>query len=246
MRIDKSYYKTYYRPLIEEFCEKMEPLKVPDIDSIPEPFLPLFGERYACAPVRIAVIGQDTRTWGDLKSFLRSADSWESTICEKRFSEFEEHAFTGWGAQRQTFWGFVMKLLADFHGQDDWGAMKKGAMSEILDSFAWANCNSIELYDSSAKSLGIEKHLWDRIRAAGKHFDKFKHHYEVLKPDVVLILHRGLDMESYFEDFNSPEKVFSDNRFEQYEIEGVNSTILHLPHPGSMNRIEKLPFSLIG
>lgn len=242
MQIDKDYYKIYYRPLIEEFCKKMEPLQVPDIDRIPEPFLPLFGERYACAPVRIAIIGQDTRKWGDLNVFLRSADCWETKICDERFSEFEEHAFTGWGVQRQTFWGFVMKLLADFHGQDDWGAMKKGAMSEVLDSFAWANCNSIELYKSSARSLKIEKNLWTQIQAAGKHFDKFKHHYEVLKPDVALILHRELDMKSYFEGFSPPERVFSDNRFEQYKIEDVKTMILHLPHPQSMNRIEKTPF----
>jgi|GEM_PF-1504563 hypothetical protein len=242
IEVSKSNLMAYYKPLVSDFQQKMKGVAIPGIERMPEPFLPLFGKSYPSAPVRIAVIGQDTKEWGDLRHFLKSPELWEKEIFNSRFNEFENHSFTGWGKQRQTFFGFVMKLLAEYHGRTNWKAMKKGAMREILDSFAWANCNAIELYSSSVKAKGVPKEFWDQVILAGRHFNKYSHLHRTLNPDVVLILHRKVNFDSYFFGFSKPKLVESIGRINQYEIEGISSKIFHLPHPQSMNRIEGTEF----
>lgn len=97
--------------------------------------------------------GQDTLGWGDLQEFLAAETQSPGAKLRQGLTYFEEHPFREWGATRQRFWGFTMMLLTALHGQEDWHRMKAGHMYEILDGFAWANCNAIELYGSTAKRL---------------------------------------------------------------------------------------------
>src|SRR4051812_14633519 len=130
-------YISYYLPLIQEFIGKTRNLPHPEIGGMPEPHLPLFGKRYRTSALRMVIVGQDTRGWGDLRDFIAKEAAQPGIRIREGLEEFRDHAFTQWGNQRQTFWGFAMMFLAALYGRENWGLMKQGRMKEILDSFAW-------------------------------------------------------------------------------------------------------------
>lgn len=81
-----------------------------------------------------------------------------------------------------------MMLIASLHGSKNWGLMKVGAMVEILNSIAWGNVNSVELFSSTPWKLGVEKGFWEAVRGAGKHLDQFEHVWQTLRPRVAIAL----------------------------------------------------------
>src|SRR6266576_4485090 len=146
MKTFEKRYINYFTPLIQDFIRDVESLAHPKIKKMPEPFFPLFGKNYETSALKLVIVGQDTRGWGDLREFIASEKANPGSNLAEGLNEFRDHEFTSWGGPRQSFWGFAMMFLAALHGQDDWGAMKQGKMTEILDSFAWGNGNAIELY----------------------------------------------------------------------------------------------------
>lgn len=229
-------YFEHYTPLVQRFVQAASGLSHPNI-KLPEPFLPLFGKGYEHSSLRLVVVGQDTLGWGDLQEFLAAETQSPGTKLRQGLTYFDEHPFRQWGATRQRFWGFTMMLLAALHGQQDWHRMKAGHMHEILDGFAWANCNAIELYGSTAKGMGASADYWNAIREAGEHFNRLRHLIDVLRPHVVLIMYRGLNRAAYFDDCEI-ETVAQRGRLTHFFLPKEKVDVIHVPHPGSMNRIE--------
>lgn len=237
MSVMDKLYLEYYTPLVQDFVREVELLPDPDIKNIPEPFLPLFGKNYESSALRMVVIGQDTNCWGDLREFIDEEKVNPSSKLVERLDTFRSHEFTKWGGPRQSFWGFSMMFLAALHGQDNWGAMKEGEMTEVLDSFAWGNGNAVELYSSTASKIGVPASYWDSVRRAGIQFNRFRHIHETLRPHVVLVMYRGINIASYFDGYG-PVIVSRDGRLTHYRLPEVGVDVFHVPHPGSMNRIE--------
>jgi len=227
----------YYKPLVKEFLNDVEKLAHPNIKGLPEPFLPLFGKSYEKSAMRLVIIGQDSKVWGDLIEFIDNERNCPGCKLEEKLSVFSTHKFRKWGRTRQHFWGFTMMLLSELHGQEEWTSMKYGKMVEILDSFAWAEANAIELYDSTARRLGASKEYWDLIRQAGERFNKFDHIVQTLKPNVAIILYRGLNPENYFEGYKY-DVVNRDGRLTHYHLSDIEVDVFHAPHPRSMNMNE--------
>ena len=232
-----EHYVEYYTPLVQSFIHEMEALDHPAIDSMPEPFFPAFGQRYEQSALRLAIIGQDTRGWGDLLKFIAAEREQPGSKLREGLDYFTAHPFTDWGPRRQSFWGFAMMFLAALHGQQDWGAMKRGAMTEILDSFAWGNGNAVELHGSSARGLGVPGDYWNKVRQAGDRFNRFRHIVETLQPHVAVLMYRGVHFPTYFEGYRY-EMVSSDGRLTHYRLPEVGVDLFHVPHPRSMNLIE--------
>lgn len=230
-------YLDYYIPLIQDFVREVEPLAHPDIKLMPQPFFPLFGKNYETSAMKLMIVGQDTAWWGDLLEFIATEKANPGENLTATLNTFRSHKFTSWGGPRQSFWGFAMMLLAALHGQDNWGAMKQGKMTEILDSFAWGNGNAVELYSSTPAKIDVPRAYWDAIRRAGERFNRFRHIHETLRPDVVVVMYRGINIPTYFEGFRT-EMVSRDGRLTHYRLPDVNVDVFHVPHPGSMNRIE--------
>ena len=234
--IDKNYIE-YYTPLIQEFVREVDSLPHPNIAAMPQPHFPLFGKNYETSALRLAIVGQDTRKWGDLRDFIVAEKANPGCMVQKDLEEFRDHAFTGWGKQRQTFWGFAMMMLAALHDHEDWGMMKQGKMQEILSSFAWAEVNAVELYGSTPSKLGVPNEYWNAVRQAGERFNRFRHLMETLHPQAAIILYRGLNPDSYFEGY-CYEVVSQEGRLTHYRLPDIGVDVIHAPHPGSMNRIE--------
>lgn len=234
-------YLAYYTPLMQEFVRELESLPHPNIAEMPEPFFPVFGKNYERSAFRLVIIGQDTRGWGDLLDFLDREKATPGISLRNGLAEFqdEEHPFTGWGNTRHHFWGFAMMLLAALHGKEQWGMMKQGAMNEVLDSFAWGNCNALELYQSSPSRMSppVPRDYWDAVRKAGARFDRLRHIEETLKPQAVIVLWRGMNPECYFEGYEYKE-ISREGRLIHYRLPEVGVDVFHAPHPQSMGRFE--------
>jgi hypothetical protein len=174
---------------------------------------------------------------GDLREFIAAERAKPVSKLIEGVNYFQDRPFTEWGPSPQRFWGFTMMLLATLHGQEDWALMKEGKMGEILDSFAWAEGNAVELYDSSAAGWGVPREYWEAVRRAGDRFNRFRHIVETLRPHAALVLYRGLNPTIYFEGYR-PEVIFKEGRLTHYRLPEVGVDVFHAPHPGSMNRIE--------
>jgi hypothetical protein len=232
-KLEKQYIE-YYKPLVRDFVEKAGSLRHPNIKLMPEPHFPLFGKDYETSALRLAIIGQDTRGWGDLRNFLATEKVSPGSQLQDGLEEFREHEFTEWGNTRQTFWGFAMMMLAAMHGQENWGLMKQGKMIEILNSFAWAECNAIELHKSTPSKLCVPWDYWNEVRQAGAHLDRFRHIVETLRPHVAIILYRGMDPATYFEGCEY-EIVSTDGRLVHFHLPESGVDVIHVPHPQNMN-----------
>ena len=233
----------YYTPLLREFLSEVQKLDHPLIDRMPEPFLPVFGSRYEQSAVRLIVLGQDTRGWGDLRGFIADGRTPTGGRLQDHFDEFESREFRMWGPTRYHFWGFVMMFLAALHGQENWGMMKHGEMSEILDSFAWGNCNAIEFYQStvaglcSANGNTVPLNYWENIRQAGARFDRFSHVLETVSPHAAVILWKGMKPQIYFEGLKY-ETVSTEDGITHYRIHPHEVDVFHSPHPNNMRFIK--------
>lgn len=237
MALMEDHYIDYYTPLVQAFVREASFLEHPDVPRLPEPFLPAFGPQYEKSALRLVIIGQDTRGWGDIRTFLQAESSDPGCKVRETIAYFAERPFTEWGAQASHFWGFAMMLIGLLHGREDWGAMKNDEFSAILDSFAWGNANAVELYGSSHATTKVARSYWDSVRKAGEPLNRFRHLAETLHPRVAVLMNRQVNFKAYFEGY-SPEERYRDGRFAQYFLPEVGVDVFHVPHPKSMNFIE--------
>ncbi len=233
MKPTRRHLVQYYTPLIQEFLQALDGVSIPKSNHLPEPFFPVFGTRYADSALRLIIIGQDTRGWGNLRKFLADSTTPSGGRIESHFDEFGTHAFTQWGGNRHTFWGFAMMFYAALHGRSDWGMMKQGAMTEILNSFAWGNINAVELHKSTVADLGVSWDKWENVRKAGAHLDRFRHIVATVKPEVAVITCSGMNPETYFEGLRF-EHVATEAGVTHYRLPDEKIDVFHCPHPGNM------------
>jgi len=228
-------YISYYKPLIQEFLRDIEFLDHPKIERMPEPHFPLFGTNYERSALRLVIVGQDTKGWGDLREYIDAETAVPGSKLRKGLKDFSDHNFLRFGPlMRQRFFGFVLKMLGALHGEDQWRLMNRGRLNAILDSFAWAEGNPIEFYNSTVRSLGVPRVYWDAVRRAGERFNEFRHLLLTLKPHVAIILSRGLNASTYFEGYRY-EVVSQDGRLTHYRLPEVDVDVIRVPHPRNMN-----------
>lgn len=187
--MDKSIKQSYieiYKPLLTEFENRVKDCSY---KGIPEPFLPLHGQLYETADVRIAFVGMETHGWGDTHDFIVDINNNIDQVMFRHFEEFDELEFRFWGSNfGNSFWDFNFKFLAAYHGIDNWKVVKSGKHEDILRSFAWGNTNSIERYHITAKKNSVEYDNWLTVKKASKKFDAASHILKILRPDIMVIL----------------------------------------------------------
>lgn len=230
-------YVDYYTPLVQDFVREASELEHPEVPGLPEPFLPAFGPQYEKSAMRLVVIGRDTRGWGDIRTFLEAERLKPGIKVRETIEYFAKKPFTEWGSRESHFWGFAMMLLGVLHGREDWGAMRHDEFSGILDSFAWGNTNAVELYGSCEPTTKVSRAYWEAVRKAGEPLNRFRHLVETMCPRVAILMNRQMNFPAYFEGY-SPEERYRDGRFVHYYLPEADVNVFHVPHPGSMNRIE--------
>ena len=181
-------YEKHYTEAVGAFLRD-----VSDINptGIPEIHLPLWGNGYETADLRIAFIGRDTRGWGDMAAFLDAARSDIKTAIFRSESEFLELPFTRWTNNFGTsFWDTVMRFLAAFYGISDWKTLKRREHDTILQKFVWANTNAVEQWGVTAAHNNADYNSWARLKTASEvHLDSFVSIRDVFQPHVAIVMH---------------------------------------------------------
>ncbi|WP_269538053.1 hypothetical protein [Cerasicoccus fimbriatus] len=231
----KNAYLDYYIPLVQQFCQQMQDGSFEALEHLPQPFLPLFGTGYEQSAFKLLFVGQDTKGWGSTSDFIERELKSPGECLEAMFGNIEGRPFTGWGKSTNSFFGFVMALLASVHGIENWNVLKWGGHEAVLSSFGWANANAVELWPSLKKHESrVPKATLDAARHAAAHLNRLKHMLVTLKPRVVLITFMGLSKSEFFEDLDVQELDTTNERFHHYRIDDYDVDIFHTCHPGYM------------
>ena len=198
----KQRYLCHYKALVQAFCKDLNCLQLDGIENLPQPFLPLFGDGYEESSLRLVVIGQDTRKWGNMKCFIENELRCPGHEIRKAFEVMGNRSFADWGDRTNSFWGFTMALFARIHGRSDWTILKRDDSHEtisVLDSIAWANANAVLLWPSLRKYVTrkVPKKTWKEARRVGTRFNRLEHILTTLEPHVVLVLCKKLPHEFF-------------------------------------------------
>ena len=210
--------------------------------GIPYVFLPQYGTGYEAAAVKMAFVGKETYGWRGawLNEFLHDAESgkWEKAFDMSAFQNCDYVGWTQGPMTRYKFWGFVMYLLAELYGIDNWNNLKKRSNPSlsVLSSFAWGNANAVETASSNEldrKVLNPEAHA-AALAAADKHLNSFALLRDSLRPDMTLITCGKEDCDKYLCRTEDREEIplgTSSDRTVRAWKTSDNKLIINIPHP---------------
>src|SRR5204862_7309288 len=102
----------------------------------------------------MAFIGRDTRRWGEMNEFIAAAKQNGQDALFRSEEYFYGLPFVSenprWTNNFGTsFWDTVMQFVAAFHGVADWTEIKKRQHDHLLQSFIWAQTNSVETWGAT-------------------------------------------------------------------------------------------------
>ena len=244
----KDRYRSHYVPAVDAFVRAVGEVNAA---GIPEVHLPLWGDKYdESNNLRIVFVGRDTFCWGDMTDFLKMCAEAARNHSEPIFprksreGEFRDYPFRRNGAWAKegnsVFWDTVMRLLAAFHSIPDWKQIKASEPAhEILNTFVWANVNSVEVWEN--KKLGSwEKHArgqkadhssHKRLKlAAEQHLDSFSTIHEIFRPHVAIIMSRNTPP-NYWEVVPQWIQIGSGVEYAFVNNKHGGTHLFHLDHP---------------
>lgn len=226
-----------YRQIIEDFKNKIADAKK---DGLPCPHIPGVGLNYYKAKYKFAFCGIETYGWESLSDFFNQPIDELIGMTDKYLNNLD---YLKWMSNdHATFWAFILKFFAKFYNID-FTKLKKGEYKDILTSFVWANCNSLERYEVSSKANGAEHCDWEFVKNSSKDFDNVNHIIDAFKPKVIFILNTKIDKENYFKDISILKDTSFENetRFIEFQSNSIpyiyyydskkGTHIFKLPHP---------------
>ena len=231
----------YSKRLIEGFKKDIndfvDEIKDVDATNLPEPFLPIHGADYGLVAPKIMFMGWETRNYRNLLTWANSAkEDIEDVIFWQE--EFLNHEFLKWRTNfGSDFWSFNLKILAKLHNIEDWRDLYRNPQKyeRILSSFVWANTDSVERYEVTAKGLGCKLEEYNKVKNASRRFDNMERLLDIFEPEIVIIEHWELDEPWIHRNIKySAEEVLDENLW-YYEVEKTRCKIFWMPHPRGHN-----------
>src|SRR5699024_10089915 len=222
-------FKQVYKKLTTEFSKDLE---AENYSNITEPFLPLFGELYFDSKHKIMIIGIETKGWGNMQDFINQSKSHPEKAILRNLNSFRNLDFLKWGNNfGRSFWDFNFKFLANFYGIEEWKTVKNGQNEEVLKSFAWGNCNSLEDFHVTANKNNVRYEDWYFLKEKSRKIDKLKYPLETLKPNIILILNwKATDNWITASDEKSKKEII-DNYIHYYYLPKFKTHIIKTAHP---------------
>lgn len=220
-----------YSTKIEQFLKDVDGIKT---ENLPEPFLPVIGSSYGMKLPKILFYGWETRGCKSLVKWIGEIHQSKNNAFTWWQGDFDELAFVKWRSNfNQDFWSFNLRLLAKIHNVPDWKELYKNPFDneDILSSFAWANTDSIERYDVTAKGLNACYQSWQKLKNASNIFDHSKLILESLEPDIVILFKWDASREWLFKDLEIKEESKNKNYLWYYEISKPNLHLFWTSHP---------------
>ena len=230
-----EFYKSIYVPLLKDYSRRLlSRLEADAYDLIPQNFIPEWGVDYFKSDLRIAFVGLETYGWGNMSSFLKSAQDGDVSSAYD-MSEFQNLDFLNWNnTHRHTFWGFNSFFLGALYGLKNWEVLKWGQHKDILKSIAWGNATSIERWCKCYEHGARNKHAWEIAKQESLAFDDITLLQKVCSPHAILLLCGKQDGTFYLRNCNNSEKspIWTGDKVEVYKI--GSTYIFHAYHPSAM------------
>ncbi len=221
----------------KDIYDFVDEIKDVDVTNLPEPFLPIHGTEYGLLYPKIIFCGWETRNYRNLLSWVNSAnEDIEDVIFWQE--EFINHDFLKWRTNfGEDFWSCNLKILAKFHNIDDWRDLYKNPKmyEKILSSFVWANTDSIERYEVTAKGLGCKQSEYDKVKKASRRFDNLERLLDIFEPEIIIIEHWELDELWIHKNIKYKAEEVLDENLWYYEVEKTGCKIFWMPHPRGHN-----------
>lgn len=227
----KKKYQENYCKRIESFINEIQDL---NCEGIPELHLPLFGDGYEESDYKIAFIGRDTRSWGDMSNFIPAAkESSENSLYRYSYI-FDNFEFTKWTNNfGKTFWDTAFKVLSYVHGIDNWKEIKRKQHPQILNSFVWTNINSVELYESTPLKNNVNYEIWKEVKEKSeKYIDSFYNFFKIFSPKYAFIF-TNEKKETFYDVFLEWKEISKLVEYCYYKK--TNSHIFRISHPISLS-----------
>jgi hypothetical protein len=231
----KTLNERFFDEMWPRVCDFQSSIGDLDTSGIPEPHLPHWGRKYESGLPKIGVIGRDTRGWGHMPQFIEAVSKGDKSALFRGKTSFESLKFTSWTNNfGKTFWDTSIKLLAGVYDVHDWKSLKKKQIIDPLESFFWANVNSVERYEATPAKNRISRDTWLKIKSSSeKHIDSFRLILDIFRPDIVFLL--SWDASEEFLDF-----PLSWNEFGDYQLEAIDPEtgclVLRTAHPTWLNQ----------
>jgi hypothetical protein len=143
---------------------------------------------------------------------------------------FHNLAFTRWTNNfGKTFWDTVMQFLAVIHNLSDRRQLKRRERDDILQTFVWAETNSVELWRSTPSRAGANFEAWQQFKAASeRHLDSFSTILDVFRPQLAIVLN-WIVHDKYWDLPLQWERI---GDHVNYAFEAVHGThVFHTAHP---------------
>lgn len=194
-----------YDVLISQFANEIKNLNA---EGIPSPHIPIANENYDKAKYKIAFAGMETYGWGDMNEFINHPQTYV-----RQTSKW----FTSKGVLSQngnaTFFGFIIRFMEKFYHIDKSKILDRNNPHPILTSYVWANTNSIERYEVTAKNNGVSYDVWEKVKTSSRKLDSINHLISATNAKVIFIMYKHVNSDYVFkeEDFNETMGTISDN-----------------------------------
>lgn len=221
-----------YKPLLDRFITELAKFPTSEYAGIPHPFLPEIGKNYRLALKRIAIVGKETRGWGEtldtfIENYQKGKFDFSEEMAEFQNLDFKDSAWMGGVPTRSSFWGAWMNILAKVYGVEDWKDIQRGKFDILLESFAWGNANSIETWSSAGVDAGALG--YNRAKSLSeKLFDSIELLIKAIDPHVVILTCSNDEKNRYLgSTFQHIENV--DGRVSVYKRGEL--IVFHMPHP---------------
>ncbi len=201
--ITREYFATY-TPLVKQFCENKDVREIAkkypfnEHNCAPAPFLPIIGNGYYTAPIRVAIYGMETLRWHDLSKFIEKfqagslpkvksyTDGIEGVVNPRHIeSRFLNNYALPWH-EKNNFWGFVYSVIAGIYGVKEKEIKER---PDLLRSFIWGNVNAYERYDQTPQDVKMEKDDWQKVFKASECFNSAQLLLPYTHPQIMVVFH---------------------------------------------------------
>ena len=229
---------------IEELINRFDADKAQKVDtSLPQPHIPIVGDTYDSACMKIAIYGMETRQWGDLVKVVRS-DIKELIInkdCDNWINNLEY-----WNDRRtNTFHAFIKRLLLSLYDYShDQETIAKSIVYGQYDSYVrWEKIPFVENNLITGNDRDGMKTHYNELKRASTIFDgdSFRK-ITCLNPDVIIMLSWRPKIS-----FSGYEVIKENNDIKLFRsIAGYHKYIIMVPHPVRMKYLHKSYDDYIG
>ena len=229
----------YFRPLLENFCNKFRHSGI-DPDSIPYGvFLPyVFQTSYYKADRKIFYMGRDTYGWIPFNEMMRLYDNnniWK--YLNQTTYQVDDDKALEWGNSSGAFWPFILKLhiyIRPGKYVEDLSMLDESSDERLsLYEIGYGNMNAMELPESlDNEGVDYDPQAYAKVKELSTPFDRIKHILDAYSPDFIFIFN-WVDAEEIFEGLNVTwhKEHYIDDKLAVYTIEGYSTKIIWSSHP---------------